>query len=362
MPRVEIRKQSEPNLSISLLRKIAIANSLFHPTSLEDAIERIGFVQADPIRAPAAAQDLILRHRVDGYIDGDLDRNYGALGLEEDFLFAYGYMTRKVHSHVYRRNHLELSELESKVLRHVRRNGPTHPRNLDAVFGRERVINDWGGYSQATKRALEALHDRGLLRVARRDNGVRVYEPAASHSRLQGSEKRLLNSILTVVDAFAPARLDTLRAIVHRLRRRVLGNETRRDQVERLIKSGKLVITCFDGVQYVSSQPTSNAEDSPRHVRLLAPFDPLVWDRKRFEHFWGWSYRFEAYTPKHKRVRGYYALPMLFGEQVIGWAEVVKEPKGVNVRLGFHKKRPRSTEFNRELELEIERLKVFLGR
>jgi uncharacterized protein len=50
------------------------------------------------------------------------------------------------------------------------------------------------------------------------------------------------------------------------------------------------------------------AKDSaPDTVRLLAPFDPLVWDRRRFELLWGWAYRFEAYTPSPKRVRGYYA-------------------------------------------------------
>ena len=49
-------------------------------------------------------------------------------------------------------------------------------------------------------------------------------------------------------------------------------------------------------------------------VRLLAPFDPVVWDRRRFEVFWGWAYRFEAYTPAPKRVRGYYALPLMWGD------------------------------------------------
>src|SRR5690606_10236051 len=48
--------------------------------------------------------------------------------------------------------------------------------------------------------------------------------------------------------------------------------------------------------------------EAPDAVRLLAPFDPVVWDRRRFELFWGWPYRFEAYTPVVKRKLGYYAL------------------------------------------------------
>ena len=57
-------------------------------------------------------------------------------------------------------------------------------------------------------------------------------------------------------------------------------------------------------------------DEAPRQVRFLAPFDPVVWDRARFEHLWGWAYRFEAYTPVKKRVRGYYAMPMLWGDQI----------------------------------------------
>jgi uncharacterized protein YcaQ len=57
-------------------------------------------------------------------------------------------------------------------------------------------------------------------------------------------------------------------------------------------------------------------------VQLLAPFDPVVWDRARFERFWNWRYRFEAYTPSSKRNLGYYALPLLWHGNVIGWANI----------------------------------------
>ena len=60
------------------------------PPSLADAIAQQGFVQLDPIRAPARAADLILRHRVDGYRAGDLDRAYPSLPLAEDYLHVYG--------------------------------------------------------------------------------------------------------------------------------------------------------------------------------------------------------------------------------------------------------------------------------
>ena len=82
-------------LTLDQLRRYAIARSLFKPTSLPGAIARLGFVQADPIRAPARAQDLTLRHRVTGYRAGDLERRYARLPIEEDFFVNYGFLPRE---------------------------------------------------------------------------------------------------------------------------------------------------------------------------------------------------------------------------------------------------------------------------
>src|SRR5918912_577904 len=87
---------SRAAIGLGTLRRFAIGRSLFRPTTLKRAIERMGFVQADPIRAPARAQDLILRHRVQGYRAGDLERHYGSLGIKEDVLVNYGFVTRAV--------------------------------------------------------------------------------------------------------------------------------------------------------------------------------------------------------------------------------------------------------------------------
>ena len=76
------------------LRRHAVVRSLFAPTTLPRAIERLGFVQADPIRAPARAQDLTLRHRVRDYRAGDLERRYPTLAVEEDFFVNYGFVPR----------------------------------------------------------------------------------------------------------------------------------------------------------------------------------------------------------------------------------------------------------------------------
>ena len=97
-------------------------------------------------------------------------------------------------------------------------------------------------------------------------------------------------------------------------------------------------------------------------VRLLAPFDPVVWDRRRFELLWGWAYRFEAYTPVTKRMRGYYALPLLWRDRVIGWGNLSVKDGELDGDFGYVAKAPRRDRaFARELEAEVERMRSFLG-
>ena len=96
-------------------------------------------------------------------------------------------------------------------------------------------------------------------------------------------------------------------------------------------------------------------------MRLLAPFDPVVWDRRRFELFWGWAYRFEAYTPAPKRKLGYYALPLLWRDRVIGWGNISGRQRRAAIGRRVHRGRPSDRAFARELEAELSRLRGFLG-
>src|ERR1700722_6244511 len=89
------RKSPMPkNLTTERVRRMAVAAAFRPPAPLGRAVRWLGFVQADPIRSPARAQDLILRHRAEDYRAGDLERRFRQLRLEEDFLYAYGMMPR----------------------------------------------------------------------------------------------------------------------------------------------------------------------------------------------------------------------------------------------------------------------------
>jgi uncharacterized protein YcaQ len=339
------------------LRIHAISQSLFPPTSLKAAIRQLGFVQADPIRSPARAQDLILRHRVETYRAGDLERRYASLDIEEDVLYAYGFLSREVWQLLHPRAAWRMSKLEKQVLDTVCKFGVMHPGELEQHFGKARVINAWGGYSKATTQALEHLHYRGLLRIARRENGIRLYESARTRDETLSPEERLRRLVMVIAHILGPISEKSLHANTSRFRR--LGNT--RHVTSNLIKTGELEKQTIDGIHYVWPHSIRLREEAPHLVRFLAPFDPVVWDRRRFEHFWGWSYRFEAYTPRAKRRRGYYAMPLLWRDAVVGWANAIMDGERLKVEVGFVDKRPSDTDFGRELEAEIVRLETFLG-
>ncbi len=340
-------------LSIERVRADAIRRTLFSPVSLKAAIRRLGFVQADPIRAPARAQDLILRHRVTDYRAGDLERRYSKLDIEEDFLYAYGFLPRENWRLLHPRTAAGLTTLEQKVLAIVRREARIHPRELEAHLGRRRAVNAWGGYSKSTTQALHRLHYRGLLRIAGRENGIRLYEPTQGFEEHLSAGERLKEIVLLLVRIFAPMPLLSLREVL----RYFPGG---RPLIEALLGSGELETADVEGLAYIWPAGTLRAAKPAATVKFLAPFDPLVWDRRRFEHLWGWRYRFEAYTPLPKRRLGYYAMPLLWHDAMIGWANVLREKSQVTVKLGFTAEHPRSPEFEQALSDEIERLRLFL--
>ena len=345
---------------------MAVAASLRAPTTLARAINALGFIQADPIRAPARAQDLILRHRVADFRVGDLQNSFEKLGLEEDFFYAYGIMSHATWQVLHPRHDPDVADgrhapdaLAANVLAFVRERGVVHPRDLEATFGRERALNGWGSWSKATTRALHRLQYYGLLRVARRQDGIRIYAPALSHTDPLAAEERTRQLILLLTRILAPLPERSLRPIAPLLTRGAPDLTDPLDAARNLLAAGVLESVEVEGERYLSP-PGLRAAEPPRIVRLLAPFDPLVWNRRRIEMLWDWDYRFEAYTPETERRFGYYAMPLLWGADLIGWANVARPAGRIDVRLGFIGARPRGAEFRNALDAEIARLEEFL--
>ena len=333
------------------------------------------FVQADPIRSPARAQDLILRHRVKDYHAGDLERRYVKLGVEEDFFINYGFVTRELQALMHPRrdcrvpaeNRLPWPAARRKramqLLEFVRERGTVHPRELDEHFSHGKVTNYWGGSSNATTHLLDAMHYQGLLRVVRREAGIRLY---AAHQHAPGPMDEAgcqasLDGLADVaVGIYAPLPLGSLRFVLRRLR---YASPQWEDEIPATIERAKqrLAHAQVDGTEwYWPANWKIGREEPDNAVRLLAPFDPVVWDRWRFERLWGWTYRFEAYTPVAKRVRGYYAMPVLWRDLVIGWGNLSVKEGRLAAQFGYAGSEPRDGVFRRELKAELERIRSFL--
>jgi uncharacterized protein YcaQ len=359
-----------PHVTLDDLRRYAVARSFFGPTTLKRALHEFGFVQADPIRAPARAQDLTLRHRVTNYRAGDLERRYSGLDIQEDFFVNYGFVTAEVHALMHPRARFSRWSPSQKaraqaLLDFVRERGPVHPREVDAHFSHGSVSNYWGGSSNATTHLLDAMHYRGLLRVARRAGGVRIYD-VCTHAvePLDAAARRARLDLLVdvIVRNYAPLPALSLSGLVRRFRYAVpqwrLGLTAALARARKRLASARI-----NGIEWYwpcDESPLTGTDGDI--VRFLTPFDPVVWDRRRFEIFWNWAYRFEAYTPPAKRQLGYYALPLLWRDRVIGWGNITSKDGALHTDIGYLKSSaPRDRLFKRELDAELDRMRAFIG-
>jgi hypothetical protein len=253
-----------------------------------------------------------------------------------------------------------------QVLRFIESRGATHPRDVLAAFDHGTVQGYWGGTLNASTQLLDGMHYRGLLRVVRRESGTRVYE-AKQPAAADDSPPARLQAARTLVDIvlrqYAPLPSRSLGYLVGLLG---YGGPHLRAECRSVLAElrSQLPSVTLDGVSWY--WPEGEAPASARwkvddQVRLLAPFDPIVWDRARFELLWGWAYRFEAYTPAPKRLYGHYALPLLWRDQVVGWANVGVSKGQLQPHIGFAGPRPQDPAFHQALDDELQRLSDFLG-
>jgi len=354
------------------LRRYAVARSLFRPTTLGRAIARLGFVQADPIRAPARAQDLILRHRVGDYRAGDLERRYPRLPLEEDFFVNYGFLPRTCSAWMHPRTPRKAWPARRRrqaeaLLEFVRQHGAVHPRRVEAHFGHGRVTNWFGGASNFSTQLLDEMHYLGWLRVARREGGTRVYavrEPLPAPPDEAAIEARMDALVDLVVGQYAPLTARGLGRLLSLLCGGTPQWAARRAAAlaRAKLRLGRAQVGEAWWYWPEAENPAARRWLPDERVRLLAPFDPIVHDRERFERFWSWAYRFEAYTPQPRRKLGYYALPLLWHDRVIGWGNLAVADGTLRATLGYCAGRaPAGPAYRRELDAELARMRIFLG-
>ena len=331
-------------------------------------------MQADPIRAPARAQDLTLRHRVKGYRAGDLERRYAALDVEEDFFVNYGFVPRALHALMHpraarrawtagtaRRRRRRCSSSCASAARCIRARSTRTSRTA-------RVTNYWGGSSNATTHLLDGMHYRGLLRVVRREAGIRHLRGArARPGPLDAADApRALDALVdVVVGKYAPlpgAEPDA-RGAPAALRRAAVARRAEAARCARAQAAARARARRRRRLVLAGGRATGVAQPARRRVRLLAPFDPVVWDRRRFELFWGWAYRFEAYTPRAEAQARLLRAAAAVARCVIGWGNLAFADGRLTSQLGYVSgSPPKDPVFRRALEAELASFETFLLR
>ena len=299
-------------VSVEEARRIAIRAQLLDgsATSVLDTVRKLGFLQIDPITTVAAPQHLVLWSRLGpAYNPGELDRllwedrqlfEYGAyIRPIEDLPLIRARMRRRRGKYAWERRSEEFLRENAAFKRHVLRelelNGPLLSRELREHTKTPRRSQRWWGNRQVAL-MLEILEGKGVVAVAGRRNGQRLWDLA---ERWWPETERI------------PLR-DAERTLAEK-RWRALG--------VRLTKDGW------------EAHPDATDGPVPDRVTLLSPFDRLVYDRDRAEALWDFHYRLEMYVPKAKREYGYYVLPLLVGDRVVGRAEPLFDRKSRTLEL-----------------------------
>ncbi len=254
-------------------------------------------------------------------------------------------------------------ELEANLLAEVRDRGASTARDLDQ--GLPRVKEHWGWNWSETRKVLDYLYMSGSLAIARRNSQFEI--------EYDLPERVLPESVLALP---TPSAEEADRELVRRAARSH-GVATVKDlsdyyrmrvqptavAVAQLVESGELVPVQVEGW----NKPAYLHADArlPRRVRaraLLSPFDPVVWERARTEALFDFHYRIEIYVPVHKRVHGYYVLPFLLGDRIVGRVDLKADrASGRLLVRAAHAEASAPEETADELAAELRRLADWLG-
>jgi uncharacterized protein YcaQ len=281
-------------------RRIAVRAQLLDgsATGVLDTVRRLGFLQIDPISTVAPAQQLVLWSRLGPYDRAELDRllwserklvewNAYVWPVESLPLLKARMRRRRRGTYAWERRGSELLQANAaykrRVLRELERNGPMLSRDIEGEARRTWTSHGWFG-NRNVSLLLEVLHDRGRVAVVGRRNGQRLWDLAERW--YPETEKVSLREA-----------------------DRLLAEQRFRARGVRLTPAGW------------EAHPEAVDGPVPDRATFLSPFDRLIHDRDRTEALFGFRYRLEMYVPKATREYGYYVLPILVGDRLVGRIE-----------------------------------------
>ncbi|MDT8893701.1 crosslink repair DNA glycosylase YcaQ family protein [Halomonas sp. I1] len=324
-------------LSLADARRLLVHHHA-RPAPLATVIQHLGTIQFDPLAPLGTNPDLVLQSRVPGYRQGDWqeaayrrrllvdgwDKQASLIPPEQWWAqapFHHWFARRWKHRGV------DIDSPEAReILDQVAQQGPSTSLELGDQRSDPALRGSWYG-PKRSRHLLKALWDSGRLMTHHRVKGRHAYDLPAR----------------VLPDGACTANVDEDDALEHLIVRRVQAvgllrptadaavwflpcRRAERDRIaSRAIKRGKLIEVDVDGERYWTTPGAMSLLDdvvSPggscdRHMRFLAPLDPLMWDRGGVSRVFGFDYVWEVYKPREQRRWGYYVLPVAWGERFV---------------------------------------------
>jgi uncharacterized protein YcaQ len=353
-----------PEVSATEARRYAIGGTglaasrprKVRPEHVVGVLEHLGALQLDTISTLARAHELVPAARLGHFDRGLIDRalwgtpggvdHPGPVRTVEYWAHAACVLpVRTWPSYAFRRRDYvrrgkrwhELTDAAIDLVRAGLAEGPITTGDL----GGAKSSSEWWDWSES-KIAIEWLLDIGEVVCVRRTGWRRVYDFAARAlpAEVQGGTGWVeVDGIFGPTDAACHDALIEAAALTLGVGTVAdLADVPRLNQaqtkaaISRLIERGRLQqvsVHTWVAPAYMHLEP--RAPGTRRRAVLLSPFDPLVWERARTERMFGMRYRIESYTPAPKRERGYYAMPVLAGDRLVGTVDPARTDKGATL-------------------------------
>jgi len=317
---------------------LAPARSLAGLDGVLHVIRRLGSIQFDPVAVAGRNHDLMLHARVAGYEPSWCDALYARGEIFETtnkalsfvptsempwYRYGIGRKGSRFHAEALADN----AAVASRVVERIRAEGPLSSLDFERATS---PTKDWFGMPENAVRAvLEALTVAGEIGLARRDGKLRYYDvverllPAEVLAHEVPVPEQLRHRLLSRYRAHgllgAGGAGGTFARIADPSERRALHKE--------LVELGELVPVEIEGVRgkrFVVAEEVALLEAPPEptsSVAFIAPFDSLLWDTALLESVFDFEYVWEGFFTAEKRRWGYYVLPIVFGDRLVGRIE-----------------------------------------
>jgi uncharacterized protein len=350
------------------------------PAATAAAVEHLGYVQIDTINVIERSHHHILWSRIPAYRRADLRQAQSVdKSVFEYWTHALSYIPTKdlrffipaMKRHK-REGHKWLTSVRPadlrKVLRLIRRDGALTIRDIDddVLVDKEHL---WAS-RKPSKRALQLAFYTGVLTISERNGMLKTYELMTRHFGWEKPPKGASPKETTayLLDRALRAQgIVSLESICHL---DAPSKPAVRRLIEARVRRKELVPVALEGAgkqeHWADPEALETASGAASElVHILSPFDPLIIQRKRTHLFFNYEHRFEAYVPKEKRVFGYFALPVLAGDDIVAALDLKTDRKSRKLLVqkwswvGNGKQKGARKDLKRRIEQELHRFESF---